>query len=198
MVWRELGRMRSVMPMSPASLPVGRDQHRGRSGRASRASCAPDGRRRCQRPLSSAALPISTAVPVDATPCTPCPGTLRRPDRLPVGRRSRAAAAAATMAWESGCVECARRRRPRRAGAPRPSSRRRDEVGDAGLPSVSVPVLSRMMVWIRADSSSVVASLIRMLCLAPMPVPTATAVGVASPSASGQAMTTAEMAKVSA
>lgn len=37
-----------------------------------------------------------------------------------------------------------------------------------------------------------------MLCLAPMPVPTATAVGLASPSASGQAITTALIANVSA
>ena len=48
----------------------------------------------------------------------------------------------------------------------------------------------------RETFSRVAASLIRMLCLAPMPVPTATAVGVASPSASGQAITTAETANV--
>jgi len=46
--------------------------------------------------------------------------------------------------------------------------------------------------------SSVAASLISTPCRAPIPVPTATAVGVASPRASGQAMTTALMAKVSA
>ena len=37
-----------------------------------------------------------------------------------------------------------------------------------------------------------------MLCFAPKPVPTATAVGVARPRASGQAITIAEIAKVSA
>src|SRR3989338_2116508 len=46
--------------------------------------------------------------------------------------------------------------------------------------------------------SSVAASLIKILCLASMPVPTATAVGVARPRASGQAITTAEIAKVRA
>ena len=61
-----------------------------------------------------------------------------------------------------------------------------------------MPVLSRTIVWIRLTPSSVAASLMRMLCLAPSPVPTATAVGVARPSASGQAMTTAEIANVSA
>lgn len=43
-----------------------------------------------------------------------------------------------------------------------------------------------------------VAFLMRMPFLAPMAVPTATAVGVARPSASGQAMTTAVTASISA
>ena len=46
--------------------------------------------------------------------------------------------------------------------------------------------------------SKVAASLINMFFLAPIPVPTATAVGVAKPSASGQAITTADIAKVNA
>ena len=68
----------------------------------------------------------------------------------------------------------------------------------AGLPSVSVPVLSSTIAVMLDTFSSVAASLIRMLCRAPMPVPTATAVGVARPRASGQAITTAEIANVSA
>src|SRR3989338_5534223 len=67
-----------------------------------------------------------------------------------------------------------------------------------GLPSVKVPVLSMTMIFILEAFSKVAASFIRILCLAPMPVPTATTVGVANPSASGQAITTAEMANVSA
>ena len=64
-----------------------------------------------------------------------------------------------------------------------------------GFPSVNVPVLSIITTWTFPTCSNVGASLIRILCLAPSPVPTATAVGVARPKASGQAMTTAEMAK---
>ena len=68
----------------------------------------------------------------------------------------------------------------------------------AALPSVSVPVLSKMMACIFEACSRAVAFLIRMPFLAPMPVPTATAVGVARPSASGQAITMAVTASVSA
>ncbi len=67
-----------------------------------------------------------------------------------------------------------------------------------GLPSVSVPVLSKMMAWMRDACSSAVAFLIRIPCRAPIPVATATAVGVARPSASGQAITTAVTASVRA
>src|SRR3989338_9028286 len=67
-----------------------------------------------------------------------------------------------------------------------------------GFPSVRVPVLSKTTAWILETCSRVGASLIRILCLAPRPVPTATAVGVAKPSASGQAITVVEMAKVRA
>ena len=64
-----------------------------------------------------------------------------------------------------------------------------------GFPSVSVPVLSSTIAWIFETCSRVGASFIRILCFAPRPVPTATAVGVASPSASGQAITTVAIAK---
>ena len=67
-----------------------------------------------------------------------------------------------------------------------------------GLPSVRVPVLSITTAWIFETCSSVGASLIKILCLAPKPVPTATAVGVAKPRASGQAITMVEIAKVRA
>src|SRR5512136_172359 len=67
-----------------------------------------------------------------------------------------------------------------------------------GLPSVSVPVLSKMMACSLAACSSAVAFLNKMPCCAPRPVPTMTAVGIAKPSASGQAMTTTVIAKVSA
>ena len=58
-----------------------------------------------------------------------------------------------------------------------------------GLPSVSVPVLSKATTRVRWAISSASASLMRMPWRAATPVPTMTAVGVASPSAHGQAMT---------
>ncbi len=57
-----------------------------------------------------------------------------------------------------------------------------------GLPWVRVPVLSNTMSVILFASSSACASLIRIPCLAPLPMPTIRAVGVASPSAHGQAI----------
>jgi hypothetical protein len=54
------------------------------------------------------------------------------------------------------------------------------------------------MALVRETPSSVAASLMSMLWRAPTPVPTATGVGMARPSVSGQAITTAEIAKVSA
>ena len=59
----------------------------------------------------------------------------------------------------------------------------------SGLPSVSVPVLSKTMASILYAVSSASPLLIRMPFSAPLPVPTMMAVGVARPSAHGQAMT---------
>ena len=68
----------------------------------------------------------------------------------------------------------------------------------SGSPLVSVPVLSMTTVSMRADASSAVAFLNRTPRLAPRPVPTMIAVGVASPSASGQVITTTVIANSSA
>ena len=68
----------------------------------------------------------------------------------------------------------------------------------SGLPSVSVPVLSKMMTVSFVASSSADAFLKRMPFMAPRPVPTITAIGVARPRASGHAMTKTVMVKVSA
>ena len=67
-----------------------------------------------------------------------------------------------------------------------------------GLPSVSVPVLSKMM-WVspRARSRDSM-SLTRMPARAAAPAPATMAVGVASPSAQGQAMTRTETALINA
>ncbi|VVB99371.1 Uncharacterised protein [uncultured archaeon] len=66
-----------------------------------------------------------------------------------------------------------------------------------GLPSVIVPVLSKMTAFILCICSSASASFIRMPFCAPMPVPTMIAVGVASPNAQGQAITSTETANIS-
>ena len=59
----------------------------------------------------------------------------------------------------------------------------------AGLPSVSVPVLSKMIAFRRCARSRDSTSLIRMPERAAAPVPVMIAVGVARPSAHGQAIT---------
>jgi hypothetical protein len=66
----------------------------------------------------------------------------------------------------------------------------------AGLPSVSVPVLSNTTVSTPAVASRAVAFLNSTPPRAPCPTPTVIAVGVASASASGQAMTIADTAAV--
>ena len=67
----------------------------------------------------------------------------------------------------------------------------------SGSPRVSVPVLSKTTVSSEAACSSAIAFLNRMPRLAPRPVPTMIAVGVASPSASGQVITTTVIANSS-
>src|SRR3989344_2428667 len=57
-----------------------------------------------------------------------------------------------------------------------------------GFPSVSVPVLSKIVTLTLLAISSVSAFLIKIPCSAPLPVPTIIAVGVASPKAQGQAI----------
>mmetsp|Transcript_16959 Transcript_16959/g.46561 ORF Transcript_16959/g.46561 Transcript_16959/m.46561 type:complete len:230 (+) Transcript_16959:1215-1904(+) len=68
----------------------------------------------------------------------------------------------------------------------------------AGLPLVSVPVLSKTTESTLEASSSVSPPFMSTPCLAPTPVPTMTAVGVASPSAQGHEMTKQAMPKRSA
>ena len=63
----------------------------------------------------------------------------------------------------------------------------------SGFPSVIVPVLSKMMVWILWVVSRASPPFMRIPFSAPLPVPTMMAVGVASPKAHGQAMTRTEI-----
>ena len=67
--------------------------------------------------------------------------------------------------------------------------RRDDMLAMRGLPSVSVPVLSRTTVSIWASRSRASPLLKRMPSCAPRPIATVSAAGTASPIAQGQAMT---------
>src|SRR5215211_7477723 len=87
----------------------------------------------------------------------------------------------ATIASASGCSECfsAGATSLSRSSSLLPSMAKTSV--REGSPSVRVPVLSSTTASTRETFSRVAASLIRMLCLAPMPVPTATAVGHRQP-----------------
>lgn len=108
------------------------------------------------------------------------------------------ASAPLTIASASGCcdgwsAEAARRSRsPSRVPVAGMTSVR------AGLPSVSVPVLSNTTVSTPAVASRAAAFLNSTPSRAPRPTPTVIAVGVASASASGQAITMADTAAVRA
>ena len=94
-----------------------------------------------------------------------------------------------------GGARCpARRPRPAPASLSRRSPSATTSV-TSGCPLVRVPVLSITTVSMRADVSRAVAFLNSTPRWAPRPEPTMIAVGVASPSASGQVMTTTVMAK---
>ncbi|MNS80428.1 hypothetical protein D3C72_1141070 [compost metagenome] len=62
-----------------------------------------------------------------------------------------------------------------------------------GLPSVIVPVLSKIIEFILYAFSKLSPPLINIPFSAPLPVPTIIAVGVASPNAQGQAITRTEI-----
>ena len=68
----------------------------------------------------------------------------------------------------------------------------------SGLPSVNVPVLSKITTSRCVAFSSAEAFLIRMPFCAPRPVPIMIAIGVARPSASGHAMTNTVIVSVTA
>jgi len=63
----------------------------------------------------------------------------------------------------------------------------------SGLPSVMVPVLSKIIAFILCAISSTSPPFIKMPFSAPLPVPTIMAVGVASPKAQGQAITNTDI-----
>ena len=106
--------------------------------------------------------------------------------------------AAATTALASGCSDRLSSAAARRSTVARscPGTTRMSVT--RGVPSVSVPVLSKTMVSTAASRSSGSPPLIRMPAAAPRPLATITAVGTARPMAQGQAMINTATAAVSA
>ena len=104
------------------------------------------------------------------------------------------ASAALTIAAASGCslARSTLAARRRISASLKPSAA--TTAVTAGLPSVSVPVLSTTSVSIRSMRSSASAFLISTPAWAPRPMPTMIDIGVASPSAHGQAMISTDTA----
>ena len=141
------------------------------------------------------ALPSKTR-PSAASAAIPCPGTAS--NETIGGSASPRALASPTMASPSGCSEpCSAA-----AASANNSSAVTPATGTTsvttGLPTVSVPVLSRTTIFTRWSRSSASALRMRTPSCAPLPVPTMMAVGVANPMAQGQAMTRTPTAFVSA
>ena len=97
------------------------------------------------------------------------------------------------MASASGCSERDSTPAASESSSPAPVGPKVITSVTWGLPSVTVPVLSRMTVSTRWAVSSASALLMRMPFSAPLPVPTMMATGVARPRAQGQEMTSTEM-----
>ncbi len=108
------------------------------------------------------------------------------------------ASAPRTIASASGCSEprssVAASRSTSASSCPASGS----TATSSGLPTVSVPVLSRISVSTLAKVSSASAFLISTPACAPRPVAVMIDIGVASPSAQGQAMISTEIAAISA
>ena len=129
-------------------------------------------------------VPMTRRLPSTAAR-RPLPGSA---SKLVTSGRSRPRSCDAARSPRRGRAR-SRAPRPRRGGAaPLPSTPAADDVGDAGRPSVIVPVLSKTTVLSFCAVSSASPLRIRMPCSAPWPVPTMIAVGVARPRAQGQAM----------
>ena len=130
-----------------------------------------------------------------------CPSTMALTPRPGRARTSVAGAAAMPSAAARACTARARGcSLPAWTEAARRSSVDRSVPGAGraaatpGLPSVSVPVLSKATVRMRCATSSASASRIRMPAWAATPVPAMMAAGVARPRAQGQAITRTDTA----
>jgi len=95
-------------------------------------------------------------------------------------------AAAASTASASGCVEPALTAAASASTSPSPNPVLLNTAATRGLPSVSVPVLSKATTETARATSSASASLIRMPCLAATPVPAMMAVAWRAPTRRGR------------
>ena len=196
---RDSGLSVSATAIRPAACAVDGDVHRA----SRRPAPAPSARVRQRRRAATPARSISARLPSSdrrgPRPCARTPLPVIDWNASAGGRSSPSSRARATIASPSGCSE------PTSAAA---ASRSRSAFGrgrrsattavTAGLPRVSVPVLSSTMVSILRACSSASPPRIRMPYSAALPVPTMIAVGVARPRAQGQAMISTAMAAWSA
>ena len=178
----------SAMASDARELAVDADEDRGRAVR-----------RAARRPASASA---ATSTPLSARKRRVAERDAAALDRAerrprPTGESKSATGAVAMLALLGGAtMACGQRMlaRPLDAGrepqelAPRRSPAAGTIAVTAGLPSVSVPVLSTTSVSTFSIRSSASAFLISTPACAPRPTPTMIDIGVASPSAQGQAM----------
>ena len=140
----------------------------------------PASSRKPGRPTSTARPPTTAAIPPPAVARKSVAGASARP---------RASTASRTIASPSGCSERRSAAATRASSSPSAmASSIRTMSVTRGLPSVSVPVLSRTTTLTDPSRSSASALRNRTPASAPLPVPTMIEVGVARPSAHGQAM----------
>src|SRR5829696_2109777 len=144
---------------------------------------------------SSRALPTASRRP-STVASSPWPGTASNVSARAVWRPRRSAAL--TIACASGCSLSRSAAATSRSTSSSSPPSMVAIATTSGSPRVSVPVLSSTTVSSDAVCSRPSACLNRMPRCAPRPVPTMIAVGVASPSASGQVMTTTVMANSNA
>ena len=135
------------------------------------------------RPSTVPSAPLPVGESKSATGASRDPARLRRRDDRGRQRMLARALDARREAQQLGLVEA---RRPATTAV------------TAGLPSVSVPVLSTTSVSTFSRRSSASAFLISTPAWAPRPTPTMIDIGVASPSAQGQAMISTATAVTSA
>mmetsp|Transcript_13916 Transcript_13916/g.59539 ORF Transcript_13916/g.59539 Transcript_13916/m.59539 type:complete len:396 (-) Transcript_13916:1277-2464(-) len=149
----------------------------------------------------NARVPTATLTP-STTPTAPFPGVCLKVSSATARGGAAASSAAAATATASGCLELRSTaaamessvKRSTPLFSPSPPSPPQSTRVTRGLPTVSVPVLSKTTQSSLCARSSTSPPRMSKPCLAPSDVPTSTAVGVASPSAQGHATTSTDAA----